>query len=147
MQTFLYSMKLFIRKKNAELHEKHGNIRYSFKNLILFHASLAEDLSSFYSSVQFQMLKNFWSFEESGYFFADFWSSSIFSFDIFASHGRWNEPVLNSLIPGAFSVTILRKPVESFESLFSYTGLSKNLKMNINQFAEAILNNKKVKYL
>ena len=66
---------------------------------------------------------------------------------MFASHGRWNEPVLNSLIPDAFVVTILRKPVESFESLFSYTGLSKNLKMNINQFAEAILNNKKVKYL
>ena len=66
------------------------------------------------------------------------------SFDIFASHGRWNSPVVKSLIPNAFSVTILRSPIETFESLFGYTGLSQKLKMNVNEFAAALKNNSEV---
>ena len=66
------------------------------------------------------------------------------SFDMFASHGRWNGSLLKSLIPDAFSVTILRRPNETFESLFSYTGLAKKLQMNVNQFAEALVNDRKV---
>jgi len=64
------------------------------------------------------------------------------SFDMFASHGRWNGPLLKSLIPDAFAVTILRRPNETFESLFSYTRLANKLHMNINQFAEALVNDK-----
>ena len=63
---------------------------------------------------------------------------------MFASHGRWNGPLLKSLIPDAFAVTILRRPNETFESLFSYTRLDNKLHMNINQFAEALVNDKMV---
>ena len=32
----------------------------------------------------------------------------LFSFDVFAAHGRWDGSEIKSLIPGAFTITILR---------------------------------------
>ena len=52
--------------------------------------------------------------------------------------GRWNASHMRHYISDPFSVTILRNPVEMFESLYSYIGLDNQLKMNINQYAEAL---------
>ena len=59
---------------------------------------------------------------------------------MFAFHwpGRWNATHMRQYITDPFSVTILRNPLEMFESLYSYTGLDNQLKMNINQYAEAL---------
>ena len=64
--------------------------------------------------------------------------SQLFSFDVFAAHGRWDSAEIKSLIPRAFTMTILRDPVETFESFYSYMNVDRRLNMDINQFARSI---------
>ena len=60
------------------------------------------------------------------------------SFDIFAAHGRWNGSEVRRLIPDGYSLTILRNPVEAFESYYSYMSIDTKLHMDINEFAMAL---------
>ena len=41
-------------------------------------------------------------------------------------------------MPGAFSMTILREPLEAFESFYSYMNIDRSLDMDINQFAQSL---------
>ena len=60
------------------------------------------------------------------------------SFQVYAAHGRWDAAEVKSLVPGAFAVTILRSPVEAFESYYSYMNIDTKLSMDINEFAMAL---------
>lgn len=57
---------------------------------------------------------------------------------MYAAHGRWDATEVKSLVPGAFAVTILRSPVEAFESYYSYMNIDTKLSMDINEFAMAL---------
>jgi len=60
-------------------------------------------------------------------------------FDMMAFHSLWNGPQVDLVIPKPSKrITLLRDPVDTFESGFVYMGLEKNLKMNINQYAQWI---------
>ena len=59
-----------------------------------------------------------------------------FSFSVFAAHSRWDAAEISSLVPGAFSMTILREPLEAFESFYSYMNIDRSLDLDINQFAQ-----------
>ena len=61
-----------------------------------------------------------------------------FSFSVFAAHSRWAAAEISSLVPGAFSMTILREPLEAFESFYSYMNIDRSLDMDINQFAQSL---------
>lgn len=56
-------------------------------------------------------------------------------FDIFAAHSRWNGSEVSRLVPAGYRFTILRDPVDTFESFFSYMNVDKKVGMDINQFA------------
>ena len=58
---------------------------------------------------------------------------------MFAAHSRWDAMETKSLIPGAFSMTILREPLETFESFYSYMNIDRRLDMDINQFAQSLV--------
>ena len=58
------------------------------------------------------------------------------SFSVFAAHSRWAAAEISSLVPGAFSMTILREPLEAFESFYSYMNIDRSLDLDINQFAQ-----------
>ena len=45
---------------------------------------------------------------------------------------------MKKLIPNAYALTILRNPVEAFESYYSYANIDTKLKMDINEFAMAL---------
>ena len=60
------------------------------------------------------------------------------SFDIYAAHGRWNGSAVKKLIPEGYTLTILRNPVEAFESYYSYMSIDTKLHMDINEFAMAL---------
>ena len=63
-------------------------------------------------------------------------------FNIFASHSSWNlDEVKRSVGIDAKIITILRDPLEVFESGYVYFGFEKFLKLNINQFAAKIVQN------
>ena len=61
-----------------------------------------------------------------------------FSFSVFAAHSRWDAAEISSLVPGAFSMTILREPLEAFESFYSYMNIDRSLDLDINQFAQSL---------
>ena len=63
------------------------------------------------------------------------WSSKKIEFDVFAAHGRWNADEVTSMIPGGTTFTILRDPVATFESFFSYMNIDKKLGVNVEEFA------------
>ena len=52
-----------------------------------------------------------------------------------------------SLIPGAFSITILREPLETFESFYSYMNIDRRLDMDINQFVQSLVTRQESKDL
>ena len=58
-------------------------------------------------------------------------------FDMMAFHSLWNGPQVDLVIPKPSKrITLLRDPVDTFESGFVYMGLAKSLKMNINEYAQ-----------
>ena len=71
------------------------------------------------------------------------WSKKM-EFDIFASHSLWNANEIDNIIPRpSVKFTLLRDPVEAFESGFVYMGFWKTTipgkNITINEFAELIL--------
>jgi len=61
------------------------------------------------------------------------------TFDIFTFHSIWNAPEVDKLIPKPSArVTLLRDPVDLFESGYVYMGLEKKKGKNINEFAEDV---------
>jgi len=64
------------------------------------------------------------------------WDRVGMGYDIFCLHTIWNyEEVEKSLGPGAAYVTIMRDPVDLFESLWSYAGLSSYYNTDLETFA------------
>ena len=59
---------------------------------------------------------------------------NIFSF--FTFHSIWNLAQVRKLVPNGPVITILRDPVDVFESGYVYMGLEKRYKMDINSFAK-----------
>ena len=55
-------------------------------------------------------------------------------FDIFAAHSVWDRDKVRTLIPDAKFVTLLRHPVDVYESLFVFMGLQKFSNMTINEY-------------
>ncbi|XP_077862605.1 galactosylceramide sulfotransferase-like [Saccoglossus kowalevskii] len=51
-------------------------------------------------------------------------------FDMLTNHARYNRPELDSVIPNATYITILRHPVKQFESSFSYFRWNKYIRSN-----------------
>ena len=58
------------------------------------------------------------------------------NFDMFLFHSVWRYQEIKKMIPGATYITLLRDPVDCFESNYVYMGLEKAYKMDINEFAE-----------
>ena len=48
---------------------------------------------------------------------------------------KWNYKEVRRFLPKAAFITILRDPVDCFESNFVYMGLQRDFRMDINQFA------------
>ena len=57
-------------------------------------------------------------------------------FSLFVFHSIWNLAQVRKLVPNGPVITILRDPVDVFESGYVYMGLEKRYKMDINSFAE-----------
>ena len=58
--------------------------------------------------------------------------------DFFALHSIWNgAEVRRTLGPGTTYITILRDPVELFESLWGYAGFQKYYNLDLESFALA----------
>ena len=52
----------------------------------------------------------------------------------------WNGPEVDKVIPKPSKrVTLLRDPVDTFESGYVYMGLENSFKMNINEYAKKIV--------
>jgi len=58
-------------------------------------------------------------------------------FDMFIFHSIWNYKEVKKLVPKGPVITILRDPVDLFESGYVYMGLSKYYNMDINKFAKS----------
>ena len=102
----------------------------TFQN-ILFRFGVHNDLT-------FALPHNSWMFPFKEDFSASFvldgpWKS--LGFDIFAFHSIWNYAEMKKVLPDAVYVTLLRDPIDAFESNYVYMGLEKAFKMNINEFA------------
>ena len=66
------------------------------------------------------------------------WDKVGLEYDIFALHTIWNKAeVERTLGPGAVFITILRDPVQLFESLWVYAGLGKYYGTDLESFALA----------
>ena len=64
------------------------------------------------------------------------WDKVGLEYDIFALHSIWNKgEVERTLGPGTTYITILRDPVELFESLWVYAGLEKYYQIDLESFA------------
>ena len=64
------------------------------------------------------------------------WDKVGLEYDIFCLHTIWNhQEVEDSLGPGATYITIMRDPVELFESLWSYAGLQSYYGVDLETFA------------
>ncbi|XP_023347053.1 galactosylceramide sulfotransferase isoform X3 [Eurytemora carolleeae] len=57
-------------------------------------------------------------------------------YDIFTFHSIWNYAEIKKVLPTAVYITILRDPVDCFESNYVYMGLQNLYKMDINEFAK-----------
>ena len=58
------------------------------------------------------------------------------TFDIFTFHSIWNYKEVKKLVPEGPTITILRDPVDVFESGYVYMGLEKAFRMDINKYSE-----------
>jgi len=56
-------------------------------------------------------------------------------FDLFIFHSIWNYNEVQKVLPSAVYITLLRDPVDCYESNYVYMGLQKSYKMDINEFA------------
>jgi len=66
------------------------------------------------------------------------WDKVGLEYDLFALHTIWNKAeVERTLGPGAVYITILRDPVELFESLWVYAGFQKYYDIDLESFALA----------
>jgi len=66
------------------------------------------------------------------------WESAGLPYHIFALHTIWNrEQVAATLQPGTSYITIVREPIDLFESLWSYAGMSAYYHMDLESFALA----------
>jgi len=62
------------------------------------------------------------------------------TFDMMVFHSLWNGPEVDKVIPKPSKrVTLLRDPVDTFESGYVYMGLENSFKMNINEYAKKIV--------
>ena len=65
-------------------------------------------------------------------------------YNIFALHTKWSQSEVEKVLgPGAKYVTILRDPVDNFESLYNYVHFSDTFHLNLEQFATQIVAKKK----
>ena len=61
-------------------------------------------------------------------------------FNLFVSHSFWNLKEVKKIVGvNATVITILRNPLEVFESGYVYFGFEKHFNLDINQFATQIL--------
>jgi len=66
------------------------------------------------------------------------WDAAGLPYHIFALHTIWNrEQVAATLQPGSSYITIVRDPIDLFESLWSYAGMSAYYHMDLESFAIA----------
>lgn len=64
-------------------------------------------------------------------------------FDVFALHNRWNRDEVEALVgPAVPTMTILRHPVDQFESLYSYMNLTGYYNTSLQGFVEQLRLNK-----
>lgn len=56
-------------------------------------------------------------------------------YDLFIFHSVWNYPEVKQVLPDAVYITLLRDPVNCYESNYVYMGLQNAFKMDINKFA------------
>ena len=65
-------------------------------------------------------------------------------YNIFALHTKWSQPEVEAVLgPGAKYVTILRDPVDNFESLYNYVHFSETFHLTLEQFAHQLVAKKK----
>jgi len=65
-------------------------------------------------------------------------------YNIFALHTKWNQKEVEKLLgKSAKYITILRDPVDNFESLYNYVHFDKTFKMNLNDFVHFYIEKKK----
>ncbi|XP_023339078.1 galactosylceramide sulfotransferase isoform X2 [Eurytemora carolleeae] len=57
-------------------------------------------------------------------------------FDLFIFHSIWNYDEVKKILPSAIYITILRNPVDCYESNYVYMNLKNIFKMDINEFAK-----------
>jgi len=57
-------------------------------------------------------------------------------FDIFTFHSVWSYPEVKKVLPSAVYITLLRDPVDCYESNYVYMGLQNAFKMDVNKFAQ-----------
>ena len=62
------------------------------------------------------------------------------TFDMMIWHSRWNREEVDKVIPKPSArVTIMRNPVDTFESGYVYLGYEKASGLNINEFAQKLV--------
>lgn len=62
--------------------------------------------------------------------------------DIFTLHNRWRRDQVMALMgPTTFTFSVVRNPVDQFESLYNYMGLGHTYKMDLKEFVETLRDN------
>ena len=89
-------------------------------------------------------IKRGWMFNQSIQFNANYLvrhyiNNPSHMFNIFASHSKWNKKQVQKLVGiDAKFITILRDPIDVFESGFVYFNFEKQLEMDINEYVERV---------
>lgn len=119
-------------KKKVAFAKTHKTGSSTLQN-VLFRFGVREDLN-------FAMRAKSWMFDYKSPFNASVildgpWKA--LTFDMFLFHSVWRHKEVKKFLPTATYITLLRDPVDCFESNYVYMGLEKAYKMDINQFAES----------
>ena len=70
--------------------------------------------------------------------------TSVQGYNLFALHTKWNQrEVENVMGEGTKYVTILRDPVDNFESLYNYVHFEKTFRMNLEEFVHQYIEQRK----